>query len=109
MLVGVDKPFTIVLRGYDITLVDRLFDRAQSAVASGDRWLRASMADELRSAEFRNDCGATTELQSIVRSRTSCMSSPDPPDSRALGNRDHALTELRDRLYKYRANELLGD
>jgi hypothetical protein len=23
--------------------------------------------------------------------------------------RDHALTELRDRLYKYRANELLGD
>ena len=52
MLVGVDKPFTIVLRGYDITLVDRLFDRAQSAVASGDRWLRASMADELRSAEF---------------------------------------------------------
>jgi hypothetical protein len=23
--------------------------------------------------------------------------------------RDHALTELRDRRYKYRANELLGD
>jgi hypothetical protein len=23
--------------------------------------------------------------------------------------RDHALTELRDRFYKYRANELLGD
>ena len=23
--------------------------------------------------------------------------------------RDHASTELRDRLYKYRANELLGD
>jgi hypothetical protein len=52
ILVGVDKPFTIALRGYDITQVDRLFDRAQSAVASGDRRLRASMADELRSAEF---------------------------------------------------------
>jgi DivIVA domain-containing protein len=52
ILVGVDKSFTITLRGYEIIQVDRLFDRAQSAMASGERRLRASMADELCSAEF---------------------------------------------------------
>ncbi|HEY6748675.1 MAG TPA: DivIVA domain-containing protein [Mycobacteriales bacterium] len=48
-----DRTFVIALRGYDITQVDRLLDRAESAVGSGDRRLRATMADELRSADFR--------------------------------------------------------
>ena len=43
----------IALRGYDTTQVERLLDRAESAVASGDSRLRATVADELRSADFR--------------------------------------------------------
>jgi len=49
----VSNDFVTSLRGYDMGQVDHLLGRAEAAVASSDRQLRESMANELRSAEFR--------------------------------------------------------
>lgn len=45
--------FMIALRGYDVSDVDRLLDRAHAALASSDPGLRRSAAEALRSADFR--------------------------------------------------------
>jgi len=53
ILAVVSNDFVIALRGYDMGQVDQLLSRAEAAAASSDRQLRESMANELRSAEFR--------------------------------------------------------
>ncbi|MCA2215324.1 hypothetical protein [Jidongwangia harbinensis] len=75
--------FTVVLRGYDRDQVDRLFARADAAVASSDDAVRASALRLLRSPGLPVVLRgyARDQVDDAVRDRLAALGSTAPDDS----------------------------